>query len=390
MGNLARWIVGAVVVALATLMILAWNAERLVNRVEPVALPVPGPEAQALHREAFVVDLHADSLLFGRDLLARSEVGHVDLPRLREGGVGLQAFTLVTRTPFGMNVERTEGDAPDMLTWVGLLRFSPMGVQSPFERARTQAERLQEFVARSDGGLVLVRDRAELETLLEARRAGRPVVGGLLGIEGAHALEGDPGKLVPLFEAGVRMVGLAHFFDNRFAGSAHGVEKHGLTPAGRELVRRMVAKGVVIDLAHLAPRAVEELLAMVSVPTVVSHGGVQGTCPGPRNLSDAQIRAIAAGGGVVGSGYWETAVCGTTPAHVVAAMRHVIDLVGDSHVALGSDFDGATTMGFDTRALSSLTQAMRDGGIPDRSIPKVLGGNALRVLRAVLPEAPES
>lgn len=385
MGKLWRWLLGALVVAAAALVIVGWNLERFLNRVEPVPLPTVGAEARALHERAFVADLHADSLLFGRDLRERSEVGHVDLPRLREGGVVLQAFTIVTKTPLGMNIDRTRADAPDLLTWAGLARLEPRAFRSPFERARAQARSFHRLVARTDGALRAVRSREDLETLVAARRAGEAVQGGLLGIEGAHALEGDPAKLEPLFEAGVRMIGLTHFFDNRFAGSAHGVEKGGLTAEGEALVDAMETRGVVVDLAHLSARGIEEVLARTEAPPVVSHGGVRGTCDNQRNLSDAQLRALAAQGGVMGIGYWETAVCGTRPEDVVAAMRHVIDLVGDDHVGLGSDYDGATTVGFDTSRLPALTQAMLDAGIPAHSVEKILGGNVLRVLRAVLP-----
>ena len=105
---------------------------------------------------------------------------------------------------------------------------------------------------------------------------------------------------------------------------------------------------MLVDLAHVSPAAIDDVLAMASKPVVVSHGGVRGTCDNQRNLSDDQLRGIARTGGVVGIGYWETAVCGTEMRYVTAAMRHVIDVVGDDYVGLGSDFDGATTTGFDT------------------------------------------
>ena len=182
------------------------------------------------------------------------------------------------------------------------------------------------------------------------------------------------------------MIGLTHFFDNEFAGSAHGVQKTGLTELGRALVRRMQELGVLVDLAHVSPRAIDEVLAISTRPTVVSHGGVKGTCPSERTISDEHVRAIAAGGGVIGIGYWETAVCGREPRHVVAAMRHVVSLVGDDFVGLGSDYDGATTVGFDTSQLAALTQQLMNDGFSDESIRKILGGNVVRVLRAVLPE----
>jgi microsomal dipeptidase-like Zn-dependent dipeptidase len=380
-------------IALAALLLfcsaalfLGTRVESLLNRVEPVALPVPGEAARRLHAASLVADLHADSLLFGRDLLERSRVGHVDLPRLREGGVGLQFLTVVTKTPLGMNIEATDGERLDMLTLAGAVQLSPFLWRGLLGRALYQAECLDALVARSRGGLHPVRSRADLGALL-ARRAEEPgTVGVVLGIEGAHALEGDPARLGELFDAGFRMIGMAHFFDNEFTGSAHGLRKTGLTAKGRDLLRRMEAAGVLVDLAHLAPAAIDDTLALVTRPPVVSHGGVRGTCDNVRNLSDAHVRAIAARGGVIGIGYWETAVCGTDMAHVSAAIRHVVTLVGDEHVALGSDYDGATTVGFDTGALPSLTQQLLDDGLSEQSIGRILGGNVLRVLREVLPE----
>jgi microsomal dipeptidase-like Zn-dependent dipeptidase len=366
---------------LVTLGAALWvraRIERFLNQVEPVPLPEVSAAARTLHRASFVVDLHADSLLLGRDLLERSSVGHVDLPRLQEGGVGLQIFTAATVTPLGLNIERNDRRSFDMLT----LAF---GFRSPLERALLQAERLQGFISRSRGELVLVRSRPDLEALLERRARAPRVVGAVLGIEGAHALESDLANLEVLFDAGFRMIGLTHFFDNEFAGSAHGVEKGGLAELGRQLLRRMEERGILVDLAHASPATIDEVLSLATRPTVVSHGGVKGTCDNVRNLSDDHLRAIAAGGGVIGIGYWPTAVCGTEPRHIVAALRHVVDLVGDDHAALGSDYDGATTVGFDTSRLEALTQQMLDEGLPPESIRKILGGNSLRLLRQTLP-----
>jgi len=385
---MGRKIKTALVIVVAGSALFFWfgsNLERFVNRVESIALPGVSDEALRLHDASLVVDLHADSLLFGRDLLVRSEVGHVDLPRLQKGGVALQVFTAPTRTPFGFDIHRTDGDGIDLLTLGALAQRSPMARLGPKDRALLQANRLADFIARSEGRLLPVRSRRELDAALTAHGNDRSVVGALFGLEGAHALEGDLANLAPLYDAGVRLIGITHFFDNQFAGSAHGLEKGGLTEKGHKLVTRMEELGIIIDLAHLSPAAVDDVLAMATRPTLVSHGGVRATCDNPRNLSDDQLRAIAAGGGVVGIGYFELAVCGNEPSHVVAAIRHVIGVVGDDHVALGSDYDGAVSVTFDTSQLSSLTQQMFDDGLPEESIRKVLGTNAIRVLRATLP-----
>jgi microsomal dipeptidase-like Zn-dependent dipeptidase len=242
------------------------------------------------------------------------------------------------------------------------------------------------MAARSDGRLRLVRDREDLQRLLQARRAGEGVVGGLLAIEGAHVLGGDfRAELDTLFEHGLRMGSLTHFFDNEFAGSVNGLEKGGLTPRGRELVAEFERRGIIIDLAHASRATIEDVLAIARKPVVVSHTGVEGTCGKDKNVSDDQIRAVAANGGVIGVGLWDTAVCGTTAADTVRAMRHVIDLVGDSHVGLGSDFDGYVLAHFDASGLPVLTQAMLDSGLEPETIRRVLGGNVLRVLRSTLP-----
>jgi microsomal dipeptidase-like Zn-dependent dipeptidase len=181
------------------------------------------------------------------------------------------------------------------------------------------------------------------------------------------------------------MMSLAHFFDNDYAGSAHGVEKGGLTELGRQTILEMERLGMVIDLAHVSPKAMDEILDLATRPTVFSHGGVRGTCDNVRNLDDDQIRRIAAGGGVIGIGYWETAVCGLAPADIARAIAYVAHRVGADHVALGSDYDGGTTVGFDTSDLVVVTQALVDEGFSDVDIGQVLGQNVLRVLSKTLP-----
>jgi microsomal dipeptidase-like Zn-dependent dipeptidase len=385
MGKALKPALAVAVVGVALFFWIGANLERFVNRVDPVVLLGVSDEARRIHDDSFVVDLHADSLMFGRDLLVRSAVGHVDLPRLQEGGVGLQMFTAVTKAPFGSDIHQTDRDDIDLLTLGAIIQRSPLASLGPKDRALLQAERLASLILRSEGRLLPARSQAELEAVVAGHRRDPTIVGAIFGLEGAHALEGDIANLDLLYGVGVRMVSLTHFFDNEYAGSAHGLEKGGLTDKGRELVSRMEQLGIVVDLAHLAPAALDELLAMATKPALVSHGGVKGTCDNPRNLSDEQVRAIAANGGVVGIGYFELAVCGTEPRDVVAAIRHVVDLVGDDHVALGSDYDGATTVGFDTSKLPALTQEMLEGGLPEDSVRKILGANALRVLRQTLP-----
>ena len=145
---------------------------------------------------------------------------------------------------------------------------------------------------------------------------------------------------------------------------------------------------MIVDIAHCSHACVADVLAMARRPVVSSHGGVQATCKVNRNLTDEEIRGVSRTGGVIGIGYWDGAVCDTSPRAVAKAMRHVRDLVGVQYVALGSDFDGSTTTRFDTSQLVQVTQALLGEGFTQQEIRAVMGGNALRVIRAGLVPMP--
>lgn len=360
----------------------ATEADRAMNRVSADFLPPVSDEALALHKSLTIVDLHADTLLWKRNLLEDVDWGHVDLGRLQQGNVALQVFSSVTKTPEDMNYDGNSGDT-DQVTALVIGQLQPMRTwNSLLERSLYHAEKLVNASDGSDGELRTVRSASDLRSLKSARHGGKPTVGGLFSVEGLHNLEGDIANLDKLYAAGMRMAGLTHFFDNEIAGSAHGVEKGGLTDLGREAVAKMEDMGVIIDLAHCSNACIAEVLTIARRPVVSSHGGVQGTCPGNRNLTDNQIRGIAATGGVIGIGYWEGAVCDTSPAAIVRAMKYVRGLVGIDHIALGSDYDGTVLVRFDTSGLAHITQALMDAGFSEVEIRKVMGENALRVIEA--------
>jgi membrane dipeptidase len=355
--------------------------DRQMNVVAPATLPSVSPPAAEVHRRLTIVDLHADALLWQRNFLDRAGHGHVDLPRLIAGNVALQMFGVVTKTPRGMNYERNDAST-DNITLVAMNQRWPVDAWgSLLARARVQAYRLARATARSDGRLVFVRTATDLDTVLARRARGDTVVGGLLGLEGAHALEGRIESVDSLHALGFRSIGLAHFFDNEVSGSSAGVDKGGLTPLGRQVVQRMESLGMLVDLAHVSARGVDEVLAMATRPVIVSHTGVRATCDTPRNLTDDQLRRIAATEGVIGIGYWDGAVCDISPASIARAIRHAVDVAGVDHVGLGSDFDGATTTQFDVAALAQVTNALMAAGFGESDIAKVMGGNAVRVLR---------
>ena len=364
------------------------DIERSQNRVVPVPFSVSSA-AEALQKTLDVADMHADSLLWKRDILERSDRGHVDLPRLIEGHYALQVFSSVTKSPAGQNFNSNSADT-DTVTGLVKIQEQPMRTwDSLLQRSLYHAEKLRGFAQASQGQLRLITSPEDIDRLLADRKQGETVVGGMLSIEGLHNLEGKIENLDVLHDAGFRMAGLTHFFDNDIAGSMHGLNKGGLTPLGRQVVARMEALGMIVDLAHASHATIADVLGMARRAVVFSHGGVLGTCNVNRNLTDDEIRGIAKTGGVIGIGFFRGAICSTEPKDVARAIAYVRDVVGIDHVGLGSDFDGGTTVAFDASQIAAVTQALLDAGFAEDDIRKVMGGNVLRVLRAgIAPATP--
>jgi membrane dipeptidase len=256
-------------------------------------------------------------------------------------------------------------------TWFSLL-----------ERQLYHAQKLDRAVKDSAGALATISNAADVDGLVEFRARAKSPIGVMFSAEGLQTLEGKRANLQKLYDSGMRMAGLVHFFDNELAGSMHGEKKGGLTKFGRTIVRDMEQKGMIVDIAHSSHATVADILKMAKRPVVSSHGGVQAVCGVNRNLTDAEIRGVAATGGVIGLGYWDGAMCDTDPKTVAKAVKHVRDLVGIEYVALGSDFDGAVTTRFDTSGIVQITQALMQAGFSEAEIRAVMGLNALRVIKA--------
>ncbi len=376
---------GLLVLLLVFFGLVPQLVEYTLNRVAAPTSDSVSPQAREIHAKLEIVDLHADSLLWGRDLLEKSSRGHADVPRLIEGNVALEVFTAVTKTPRGLNYDRNDANS-DNIFWLALAqRWPPATWNSLTARALYLAKRFDRTVASSNGKLVPIRTAGELANYLKRRKENRQITAGLLGIEGAQALDGKLENLEPLFSAGYRYMSLTHFFDDEFAGSSAGVTKGGLTPLGHELVRQMNARGMIVDLAHTSPQTIREVLAQSKRPVIYSHGGLQGNCNNRRNLSDEEARGIARSGGIIGVGFWPTAVCGKDARAIARAIRYAVQVVGIEHVALGSDFDGSVTVPFDAAHLAELTDALIQEGFSAAEIRSVMGGNALRFLCDNLP-----
>jgi microsomal dipeptidase-like Zn-dependent dipeptidase len=171
------------------------------SRMNKVLRPGPyhaSPRAEALHKKLIVADLHADSLLWDRNLLKRGSQGLVDIPRLGEANVAIQAFTLVTTSPKGLNIDRNSDDTDQIRTLAMVQGWPPRTWNSPKQRALYQAEKLQRFAADSGGKFTVIKSRGDLDKFLATRQPGQ--VAGFLGTEGSQPLESDMRNLDDLYQ----------------------------------------------------------------------------------------------------------------------------------------------------------------------------------------------
>lgn len=333
----------------------------------------------------FVADLHCDALLWGRDLTQKSDFGHVDFPRMQEGNVALQVFTIVSKSPNVQNMDLNNTNAQDIITLLNVAQGRPVSNWfSLMNRTLYQSKQLERFSDDFDGKFILLKSKEDLERLITERQKNKNIIGGLLGIEGAHALEGKIENLQKAYEAGVRLIGPSHFIDNELGGSAHGESGKGLTEFGKQVIRRMNELNMIIDLAHASPKMFEDVLEISEKPVMVSHTGIRAILNSPRNLSDEQIRKIAEKGGVIGIAFFDLAVGEDEIKGIIASMKRVKNLVGVEHVALGSDFDGSVTVPFDITGLPLIVEALLNDGFTENEIRAIMGENVKRFLLKIL------
>jgi membrane dipeptidase len=326
--------------------------------------------ARALHDEVCAVDLHADTPKLmekaGFDISLRHApmprgafVRHVDLPRMREGGLAAQFFGLWTFPK------------PE--------RGCAASVHRQLDALDRAAAAHPDQLARCTG----------FDEVLAARKAGR--IAALAGIEGAQALEGNVDNVQVFARRGVRYLGLLHFSANALGAPAFGWgrdDAQGLTAFGKQVVEACNAAGVIVDLAHLNRKGFFDALEVSKTPPIVSHTGLAGVHAHWRNIDDAQLEAVAERGGVIGVIFHPHYLGAATLDAVCDHLQHIIKVVGEDAPALGSDFDGLITppRGLeDVAALPNLTAALLGRGLSRGTVKKLLGENALRVLRDVPP-----
>jgi membrane dipeptidase len=320
-----------------------------------------------LHRRAPVADGHADSLMWNRDLNGGSSAGHVDFPRLREAGVKLQCFTVVTR---GLPVIDGFGAFARLRGWPARARATE------WSRCTWQVDRLAHFCRQSQGQASIAGTAAQLTDNLEQGR-----LSAVIGIEGGHALEGEPARVAELMARGVRFLSLSHLSNNELGGTSTPLfGNKPLTALGERVLEAMEGVGMLLDLAHASPAMLPRLLSFKG-RLFCSHAGISGAHAMWRNLTDDTLRGVANRGGVVGVIFAPQFLGGRGVGDLVRHVRHALDVMGEDGVAFGSDFDGFIPLpqGMrDVRDLPKVTQALVDAGLPVRVVEKVIGGNFRR------------
>ncbi len=305
---------------------------------------------------------------------------------MQEANVALQIFTIVSKTPRGINIEKNS-DNTDQIALLSFAQLQPVkNWFSVRDRALYQCDLLHQFATKSNNQFRIISTQKELSQFVKDRKKDRKLTAGMLGIEGAHCLENDLANLDLFYKKGVRYIGLAHFFDNEWAGSAHGLNKGGLTKKGMELIQKMRKLNITIDLAHSSQKTISEVLKIHKGPILVSHTGVRGVCNNTRNLTDEQILEIGKHQGLIGIGLWETAVCGTDATATAKSIKYVATKIGVDKVGLGSDFDGAIKAHFDITGLPIIVNALKKEGFSKLEIEQIMGGNIRDFFMRNLPK----
>jgi membrane dipeptidase len=371
-------------------VIIKFGAPAVDNHLNDVSanpLAAVSAEAQKIYDHLpFIADLHCDALLWKRPLHKQLKRAHVDLPKLQQAQVDLQVFTVVSKSPAGLNFDSNDSKS-DQLTYLNIAQARPIKAWFSLKnRVGAQSIALHRLQTKKPEQFKIIKTKNDLNALIEANKTQHQFSGGLFGLEGAHPLEGKIENIDYMYDKGVRMIGLVHFFDNELGGSAHGIEKGGLTDFGKKCIALFEEKNIIIDLAHASPKLAKEVIALATKPLVVSHTGVQGTCDRGRNLSDEVIRGVAASGGLIGIGFFEETMCGLDPKLIADGIKYVRDLVGIEYVALGSDYDGSVEVPFNVLGLPIIVDELLQQGFTESEIRKVMGENVRDLLLKMLPE----
>jgi membrane dipeptidase len=344
------------------------------------------PRGNALHQQLRVADLHCDALVWNRDLTRRSRWGDLDFQRMIEGNCAVELFLAVTELP-RQTVGDNLNDKSDRLTLLGVLEQWPLtAILDQTERALYLARKLKRYCARTGGDVRFVETASQLNRALGDRTVDRKIRAVVLGLESSDGTKYSLKNVERLFAAGFRTSELCHFTDTPFAAAASGVSKGGLTSLGREAVALMNELGMIVDLAHAAPRVIEEVLVCSKRPPFISHTGARSMHDDPKCQSDELLRAIVDKGGVVGLCFVEDYIGGTRLDDIRRCLEHLLSTVGQDGIVLGSGFD-SLPVPIAVDQLPYLTQALLSAGLDAAGIKAVMGENAIRFLLRELPVA---
>ena len=365
--------------------------------------------AKQLHFSSIVIDTHDDTtqrlLDGGFDLGARNATGGIDIPRMKEGGLGAIFFSI----------------------WIPSKITGPEAVK----RALDQIDAVREQSRKYAKDLMLV---TTAEGVREAHKQGK--IAALIGVEGGHMIASDLAVLRTYAALGARYMTLTHSGNCEWADSSTAKSEHnGLTEFGKEVVREMNRLGMIVDISHVSDKTFADVLEVSKAPVFASHSDCRAICDAPRNMTDDMIKRLAAKGGVIQINYhvgfvsqefrnaekahpeWEKAIaleiqrrCGTREGcqliegdritreyvlrgdlprvewtKIIEHIDHAVKVAGIDHVGLGSDFDGAN-MPFgmeDASKLPQITNALLEKGYSEDDVKKILGENTLRLMAEV-------
>lgn len=332
------------------------------GRADMMENKITGKDALELHNQMLIVDGHCDTLLHAanekRNICRPSDTGHIDLIRLKQGGVKVQFFAAFIET-----------------------------IYKPFSSLTRATQLIDTFYSEIElcGGLLV--PGFSLRQIKRDLKDGK--ITAILGIEGGEALNADLAVLRMLFRLGVRFLGLTWNQRNQIAdGVGESITGGGLTRFGREVVREMNSLGMVIDLAHISEAGFWDVLQVSGHPVIVSHANCYKLCDHPRNLKDDQIQALAKTGGVFGLSFVPDFM-GKNIDDFLDHLDYVAGLAGTDVIAIGSDFDGIeeTPEGLkDCRCYPGITAKLMERGYTEKEIRGIMGENMFRLMEQVLPQ----
>lgn len=322
-------------------------------------------KAKQIHQKATVFDGHCDTILevinHKRSLGSRTLVGHLDIPRMKEGGVDVQFFAVFIEDIY----------KPDR----------------SLKRTLQLIDCFYKEIEKNQDDISLATNYNQIE---EVNRAGK--IAAILSIEGGEALEGDLGVLRVLYKLGVRLLTLTWNQRNQIAdGIGESRTGSGLTEFGLKVIDEMNRLGMLIDVSHLSETGFWDVIKRSKAPIVASHSNCYALCPHLRNLKDEQIKALADKGGVIGITFVPNFLTQekrkTTVEDVVKHIDYLVEKVGIDYIGLGSDFDGTGGLPLGLEGVDkvpNITKGLLDRGYKEKDIKKILGENFLRVFKEVV------